>query len=660
MTVATLTTTAFQSQITSVIDTLVKQAIAQEYARSETIHQNNTTQPLVKSTRTSMDILNQQSLSQQLLNQPLAIKALANSNSNNIQALTNGKVFEATVLSSTLVRSANTHSTNAKTNEGGQQYQIKIAVGSQQYQLTTKAPIEQGTRIELTLQRKNTINTVTIVNVLNNPSTPNTSAASQHSPSLPTNNAATNNAATTPSTNTTISSNTTASSHSTPSQNSTTTSSNTSSTPSSTVIINGANIDRSQKAENTSQRATQVSTSGASNATPSSVSANNSNQGAGPTAHITTLTDAQKKIIDQAIRQALPLQQPLNKIVTTLRALTPQLLSQLQGQAQANAKEKLLNQIQNTTQGNTLTPTQNKTLTESQLQHHSQILQRTLKLIQQLPKPENLQQAAQLKHFINNSGVGFEKNLAKTVLDTTSTPSNAPIDRDSKALLLQIVGLLKNNSQFNNSETLKDSPAKPSTEASLTYSAKPDSVASSTIQSSSTQTSAENNVDLLLKQLSRLIFSSLARTQLHQLETLASRQGASPEAPMQPANTLVLELPIINGKHVDNLALQIKYEEDQNNNKNDNSKDKLWTVVLNFDLHSLGKLHAQLKVLGTSVAAVLWTQNEDTHDEIKQHLKELKNSFEEIGVNVKQLDIKLGEPPEQTSPLHRQLVDIRT
>ena len=82
--------------------------------------------------------------------------------------------------------------------------------------------------------------------------------------------------------------------------------------------------------------------------------------------------------------------------------------------------------------------------------------------------------------------------------------------------------------------------------------------------------------------------------------------------------------------------------------------------MLAFDLHNLGKMNVQLKVVEKSVSAVVWSQLENTHREVKQQVKSLSQSLEKVGVNVKHVDCQLGLPPKNNLPIYQQLVDVRT
>ena len=132
----------------------------------------------------------------------------------------------------------------------------------------------------------------------------------------------------------------------------------------------------------------------------------------------------------------------------------------------------------------------------------------------------------------------------------------------------------------------------------------------------------------MLRQLSGQLLASLARTQLNQLETLATRQQNTPDN-QGPINSWTLEIPIIHGKNIDNLDVRIDQHlvDEEQDGSNKNGQD-LWTIMLAFDLHKLGKMNVQLKVIDMSVSATVWSQLENTHLEVKREINGLKLNLE--------------------------------
>jgi hypothetical protein len=172
-------------------------------------------------------------------------------------------------------------------------------------------------------------------------------------------------------------------------------------------------------------------------------------------------------------------------------------------------------------------------------------------------------------------------------------------------------------------------------------------------QKASTSNNKEN-LDVILQQLGRQLLASLAKTQLNQLETLRQRNKNTNE----PAgtNSWTLEIPIMNGKQADNMELHIQEESDSDDKPN---KQKKWRVMLNFDLHKLGKMSVELVVINTSVSAIIWSELKYAHQQVQNEIDSFKKGLEKIGVNVNKIECRIGIPEKRDKNLS-PLVDVRT
>lgn len=388
-------------------------------------------------------------------------------------------------------------------------------------------------------------------------------------------------------------------------------------------------------------------------------------------------TPQTQEIIDNGIRQALPIQQSVRLLVPLLQQLS-------------------------LSQGSLHNNNDTRQLTKSAAA--------TLKfLLQQIPTSNTIQNPQNLKSAIKNSGIFMEAKLAQANGNNYSSSvktANGTINTDIKALSQKLLDIINKTSMnkvqigksadgstpVSKTETLlSNTTTTDATQgAGKTSSITRPSVLSSTSitintsvplsdeqaelaiplqskevldQNNLTQLAAraaQKNIDITLRQLGRQLLASLAKTQLNQLESLSSRAINNPDN-QGSNNSWTLEIPIINGKHIDNLELRIDQQqessEDQQEEKNE---EKLWTVMLDFDLHALGKMSVQLKIVANSVSAIIWSQLEITHKEVKQHLNFLHQSLEKIGIKVQQVKCELGLPPKTQGPLQRQLVDVRT
>lgn len=176
-----------------------------------------------------------------------------------------------------------------------------------------------------------------------------------------------------------------------------------------------------------------------------------------------------------------------------------------------------------------------------------------------------------------------------------------------------------------------------------------------------TQTAMASNTpdkmarDSATEALIRQLGATLARMQLHQLDSLGIRQGADSE-PQQSTATWSFELPLRDGSGFSSLELRIQ----QRNARADCSHAYQWHVDLHLDLHEHGRFSAQLTLQGQSVRALLWAEQSSTHRRVQEHLSLLRNRLETIGVKVKQLDCRHGTAPAKTPRFSRQLIDVRT
>lgn len=345
---------------------------------------------------------------------------------------------------------------------------------------------------------------------------------------------------------------------------------------------------------------------------------------------------AARHIIRQGLREALPQQQPVRQLVLLLQQVTQQIPRQ----------------------------------------QAPELIQRLEQLQRQFPNAEQMQHPAPVKQAIENSGVFLESKLVRfamaklsAALSAVPKPSAEPnvlstgreLQSDVKLsshALIELINKLTAVKQTAQTSTSNASAElnNPVDESLLVYTNKPTISAN---KAHSLQSSSDNNLDIMLRQLSRQLLATIARTQLNQLESVANRQSNSADN-QGPVNSWVTEIPIVHGRQVDNLVLRIDQYSPEESNKQQEQTKKLWTVMLAFDLHTLGKMNVQLKILDQSVSATVWSAHEQTHTQVQRHINMLTNNLQKIGVTVKHVECQLGLPPEHKCPLYQQLVDVRT
>lgn len=271
------------------------------------------------------------------------------------------------------------------------------------------------------------------------------------------------------------------------------------------------------------------------------------------------------------------------------------------------------------------------------------------RLLQSLPRPEQLQNTESLKRALVDSGALLEARLRRGAAPPTGAEVAKIVDGDLKAQIVQLLALLRRLGFA--APTPAKAPLPGADGETLVYSARP-------VHAAAAQPArAENadSADALLEQLGKLLAGGLARIQVNQLEGAGARHLNSADNP-QPVPTWVFELPLQTPRGGDNLQLRIEQRRQQHEGRTRSQ----WTVNIGFDLHELGKLAATLTIVERSVAATLWSEREHTHRAVRREIDHLRAGLEQAGVKVTEVQCRLGLPPPRNSPVSQQLVDVLT
>ncbi len=226
---------------------------------------------------------------------------------------------------------------------------------------------------------------------------------------------------------------------------------------------------------------------------------------------------------------------------------------------------------------------------------------------------------------------------------TAQATADAAAAGDLKGQLLQLVALIRRFAPATPATALETMPDQ-------LYSARPAIKPAPGAQPDSGERELEQ-----LQQLSRLLQGGLARIQLNQLDSAASRHVSSGDN-QPPVPSWNFELPIQTPRGGDTLQLLIEQQARQNGSV----RQMQWRVQLAFDLHELGKLAATLTITGANVAATLWAEQQHTHSVVRAELDHFKAALEGVGVCVTEVQCRLGLPPAQKQRWQQQLVDVRT
>jgi hypothetical protein len=337
---------------------------------------------------------------------------------------------------------------------------------------------------------------------------------------------------------------------------------------------------------------------------------------------------SQRPVLDQAVRENLPRQQPLPQLITALQRLSAHPAYARLPEPVRAALARLEASLP--TPGQLATPeglrralANSGTLLES-------------RLAQQAPPPAATTAQRSGTTPAGPTGTAAQSPpLSQPAAPLPGAAESARANPDLKAQLLQLLQLLPRPARSAAiAPAAADSDIAPT--APLVY-----SPASLQRSAGPAKAAADDDVGLLLQQLARQLSAALARTELHQLDSMGSRRGlsADPQAPLQ---SWVLELPIANGRHAESLQLRIARQAGGDGAAE--PKARHWVVDLSFDLHRAGALLVQLVLVGNSVSASIWSELPATHQRVRDNITALRDQLDEVGVNVRKVDARLGLP----------------
>lgn len=163
-------------------------------------------------------------------------------------------------------------------------------------------------------------------------------------------------------------------------------------------------------------------------------------------------------------------------------------------------------------------------------------------------------------------------------------------------------------------------------------------------------TSFLQNMQDKISELFRQIESALARTQLHQLNTLNELENGK--------LAWSLELPIRNEEDdVDVMKMRIFGDEE---NKNEEGVTPL-TVTLEIDLKYIGPVFSKIVLLRDAVSVGFWAEEEMTYSLFEQHVEELQTRLQDAGLRTDQISCHHGRGPATPDPVPQQsgLLDLK-
>ena len=162
--------------------------------------------------------------------------------------------------------------------------------------------------------------------------------------------------------------------------------------------------------------------------------------------------------------------------------------------------------------------------------------------------------------------------------------------------------------------------------------------------------------DLAVSTLLRQIAASIAKIQTHQFSGLTTHQAGT-DSPL--INSWHAEIPVFHDGQFRPIQIQID-EERGRDQSGDSRHGRQWKITLGFDFEELGEFFATLNIVEGSISTTFWSEHPQTLERISNELEILQNSLTSKGLQVTQLDCRRGKPPLRETRLEQQLVDIKT
>ncbi|WP_176330112.1 flagellar hook-length control protein FliK [Oceanospirillum sanctuarii] len=305
---------------------------------------------------------------------------------------------------------------------------------------------------------------------------------------------------------------------------------------------------------------------------------------------------AQKAALQQtamtALRESLPVQQPVAETLGRIQSLLPQLSSVLRD--------------------------------NPALQQAMQIIDKaTLKL-----STEASPTGQAVKQSIQRSGV-FHEAVMMQALQQAAMPSGAPITPvgdDLKGAFFQIFRQLTRSG--NQAEGSSERP--PSNNAKVSAEATADGK-----QAAQTQ-------------LARSLQEGLARIRSNQLQSSPATRGAEPAA----GAAIQTDIPIALNGQLSEVRVKIDQEvwpEEQNLQPGEEYKRR-WVIDLSFSPPELGNLHARLLYQNEKLKTHLWVEQDEQLPGVSKKLHELKERLSALGIEIEEVRCQAGTPQQPPKP----------
>ncbi|MDF1763494.1 MAG: flagellar hook-length control protein FliK, partial [Oleibacter sp.] len=106
---------------------------------------------------------------------------------------------------------------------------------------------------------------------------------------------------------------------------------------------------------------------------------------------------------------------------------------------------------------------------------------------------------------------------------------------------------------------------------------------------------------------------------------------------------------------------QLEMQSSKEGSKNSaGQRQSRWQLTLRFDLPYLGELDIELDLKPPSVAATFWSEEAATRARLNETLAPLRSQLQDLGAEVRELKVRHGRCPANTTTIRHSLVDVHT
>ena len=155
-----------------------------------------------------------------------------------------------------------------------------------------------------------------------------------------------------------------------------------------------------------------------------------------------------------------------------------------------------------------------------------------------------------------------------------------------------------------------------------------------------------------MEQLLKGIHSRVTSQQLNSLQQWKELPDGGFERVLQ------LDLPIKQGSSWENLELRLSREGGTNAA---GELVSVWRVRLHFDLEERGGLDAEIRLTDDhEIRTLFWCEQPETAKILQERAEEFAGRLRQCGFSNSEVDWHDGIAPEQSSPIHKQLIDLHT